>query len=216
MFRGWGDWFFFVAQTIREILLLGHRQAFAWIDDWISMTIADVRSYECEMQRRTNTKVNAASSAPDEADAGQQRADGAGPRSPNPLSPLTNLFSPSSSSSQSGQSNNTSWFSWWSRWTDASRPRAVSTADRITEQNNNNINIYFLSFHFFRLARPPIHFIEMWFSTIHANLILSYTSDFLSLSFSQSLVFLYRTSSDLRMLVVLQFIIITVCIILRV
>lgn len=70
------------------------------------MTIADVRTYECEMQRRTNTKVSACGS--DAAD------DDDGPRSPaKPLSPLTNLFS---SPSSSGQNNTgTSWFNWWSK-----------------------------------------------------------------------------------------------------
>jgi len=105
----------YFSQTIREILLLGHRQAFAWIDDWISMTIADVRTYECEMQRKTNTKVNAC--VTDAEAAGNPTAldgegGGGGLKSPKSFSPLTNLFSPSSSSSSPGQ-NNTSWFSWW-------------------------------------------------------------------------------------------------------
>jgi len=38
-------------------LLLGHRQAFAWIDDWYGMTLDDVRVYEGQMQRETNTKI---------------------------------------------------------------------------------------------------------------------------------------------------------------
>lgn len=37
--------------------MLGHRQAFAWIDEWFSMSLADVRIYECEKQRETNTKI---------------------------------------------------------------------------------------------------------------------------------------------------------------
>jgi len=78
------------------------------------MTIADVRTYECEMQRKTNTKVNACVS---DAEIGEKstelEAEGSGGvlKSPKSFSPLTNLFSPSSSSSSSGQ-NNTSWFSW--------------------------------------------------------------------------------------------------------
>lgn len=44
-------------QCIREVLLLGHRQAFAWIDDWVGMDIEDVRKYECAMQSKTNTLV---------------------------------------------------------------------------------------------------------------------------------------------------------------
>jgi hypothetical protein len=38
-------------------LLLGHRQAFAWIDEWHGMTLEDVRVYEQQMQSETNTKV---------------------------------------------------------------------------------------------------------------------------------------------------------------
>jgi hypothetical protein len=38
-------------------LLLGHRQAFAWIDEWYGMTLEDVRLYEEQMQLETNTKV---------------------------------------------------------------------------------------------------------------------------------------------------------------
>ncbi|KAL9956912.1 hypothetical protein ACROYT_G038471 [Oculina patagonica] len=49
----------FVHKVIQDILLLGHRQAFAWIDDWIGMTIDDVRDYEKEMQEKTNDKVAA-------------------------------------------------------------------------------------------------------------------------------------------------------------
>jgi len=78
------------------------------------MTIADVRTYECEMQRKTNTKVNACVL---DAEIGEKSTEleggGSGGvlKSPKSFSPLTNLFSPSSSSSSSGQ-NNTSWFSW--------------------------------------------------------------------------------------------------------
>ncbi|XP_050535707.1 cytoplasmic phosphatidylinositol transfer protein 1-like isoform X2 [Daktulosphaira vitifoliae] len=94
----------YIQRTIREILLLGHRQAFAWIDDWILMTLVDVRTYECEMQRKTNTKVNACSIEGEEIISN--------PQSPKSTSAFSNLFhSPSSSSSSSGQ-NNSSWFSW--------------------------------------------------------------------------------------------------------
>ncbi|CAG7711635.1 unnamed protein product [Allacma fusca] len=44
-------------KAIRDILLLGHRQAFAWIDEWYGMTIEDVREYEVKMQEETNKKV---------------------------------------------------------------------------------------------------------------------------------------------------------------
>jgi len=54
----------FVHKAVREILLVGHRQAFAWIDEWFGMTIEDVRDYETRMQQETNEKVLAPGSAP--------------------------------------------------------------------------------------------------------------------------------------------------------
>ncbi|KJE98058.1 phosphatidylinositol transfer protein, variant [Capsaspora owczarzaki ATCC 30864] len=36
----------FTHQCLREIFLVGHRQAFAWIDEWIELSEADVREYE--------------------------------------------------------------------------------------------------------------------------------------------------------------------------
>jgi len=47
----------FVHKAVREILLVGHRQAFAWIDEWFGMTLEDVRDYETRMQQETNEKV---------------------------------------------------------------------------------------------------------------------------------------------------------------
>lgn len=47
----------FIQKCIRDILLLGHRQAFAWIDSWYDMTIEDVRAYEKQKQQETNNKV---------------------------------------------------------------------------------------------------------------------------------------------------------------
>ncbi|TGZ47422.1 Uncharacterized protein DBV15_00092 [Temnothorax longispinosus] len=47
----------FIHRCIRDILLLGHRQAFAWIDEWYDMTLEDVRQYEQKMQAETNEKV---------------------------------------------------------------------------------------------------------------------------------------------------------------
>ncbi|XP_068760925.1 cytoplasmic phosphatidylinositol transfer protein 1-like [Montipora capricornis] len=49
----------FVHRIIQDVLLLGHRQAFAWVDDWIDMNIEDVRDYEKHMQEKTNHKVGA-------------------------------------------------------------------------------------------------------------------------------------------------------------
>ncbi|KAG5278871.1 hypothetical protein AALO_G00103640 [Alosa alosa] len=47
----------FVHKVIRDVLLLGHRQAFAWVDEWIDMTLDDVRDYEKQMHEKTNIKV---------------------------------------------------------------------------------------------------------------------------------------------------------------
>lgn len=38
-------------------MLLGHRQAFTWIDEWYKMSIEDVREYEKIKQAETNEKV---------------------------------------------------------------------------------------------------------------------------------------------------------------
>ena len=42
---------------IREVLLVAHRQAVAWIDEWHGMTIEDVREYEETMQAETNLRL---------------------------------------------------------------------------------------------------------------------------------------------------------------
>ncbi|XP_062545091.1 cytoplasmic phosphatidylinositol transfer protein 1 isoform X1 [Armigeres subalbatus] len=59
----------FVQRCIRDVLLLGHRQAFTWIDEWHWMSIDDVREYEHKKQEEANQKVLAeqvpASSDPD-------------------------------------------------------------------------------------------------------------------------------------------------------
>ena len=47
----------FVHSAIRDILLLGHKQAFAWIDDWYDLTMEDLRLWEKEIQSETNKKV---------------------------------------------------------------------------------------------------------------------------------------------------------------
>ncbi|KAH8250713.1 hypothetical protein KR038_000608 [Drosophila bunnanda] len=48
----------FIQRGIREILLLGHRQAFAWLDEWHGMTLEDVRDYERQKQAETNQKIH--------------------------------------------------------------------------------------------------------------------------------------------------------------
>jgi len=47
----------YTQKAIRDVLLLGHRQALAWIDEWFGMTEQDVRDYESKMQAETNVKV---------------------------------------------------------------------------------------------------------------------------------------------------------------
>lgn len=47
----------YVQRCIRDVLLLGHRQAFTWMDDWHSMTLEEVRDYEKKIQAETNEKV---------------------------------------------------------------------------------------------------------------------------------------------------------------
>lgn len=50
----------FGQKAIRDILLLGHRQAFAWIDEWYGMSLEDLREYEARMQAETNKKLGVA------------------------------------------------------------------------------------------------------------------------------------------------------------
>uniref|UniRef100_A0A182LXU5 Phosphatidylinositol transfer protein N-terminal domain-containing protein n=1 Tax=Anopheles culicifacies TaxID=139723 RepID=A0A182LXU5_9DIPT len=47
----------FIQKCIRDVLLLGHRQAFAWIDEWHGMSIDDVRMYEKDKQMEANDKM---------------------------------------------------------------------------------------------------------------------------------------------------------------
>ncbi|XP_060107981.1 cytoplasmic phosphatidylinositol transfer protein 1 [Heteronotia binoei] len=47
----------FVHKVVRDILLIGHRQAFAWVDEWYDMTMEEVREYERNMHEKTNIKV---------------------------------------------------------------------------------------------------------------------------------------------------------------
>lgn len=47
----------YVHSAVKDILLAGHRQAFAWIDQWYDMTLDDVRNYEKDIQEKTNEKV---------------------------------------------------------------------------------------------------------------------------------------------------------------
>ncbi|XP_036394161.1 cytoplasmic phosphatidylinositol transfer protein 1b [Megalops cyprinoides] len=47
----------FIHKNIRDILLVGHRQAVAWTDEWHGMTLDEVRQFERELQEQTNNKV---------------------------------------------------------------------------------------------------------------------------------------------------------------
>ncbi|KAM4567766.1 cytoplasmic phosphatidylinositol transfer protein 1b [Fundulus diaphanus] len=47
----------FMHKTIKDILLVGHRQAVAWIDEWHGLTLEEVRKYEKAMEENTNTKL---------------------------------------------------------------------------------------------------------------------------------------------------------------
>jgi Phosphatidylinositol transfer protein len=47
----------FIHRCIRDVLLLGHRQAFTWIDQWFEMDMEAVREYERKLQEETNQKV---------------------------------------------------------------------------------------------------------------------------------------------------------------
>jgi len=33
---------------VRDVLLLGHKQAFTWMDEWLGMAMDDLRKYEAE------------------------------------------------------------------------------------------------------------------------------------------------------------------------
>ncbi|XP_023702468.1 cytoplasmic phosphatidylinositol transfer protein 1 isoform X2 [Cryptotermes secundus] len=99
-----------IQRSIREILLLGHRQAFAWIDEWYGMTLEDVRMYEEQMQRETNTKV-----------AGNGRSDvattkGTARRSPNEAVDAGSSSTPAAHTPTTPSTPCTpkskSWFSW--------------------------------------------------------------------------------------------------------
>ncbi|XP_063973898.1 cytoplasmic phosphatidylinositol transfer protein 1 [Diachasmimorpha longicaudata] len=84
----------FIHKCIRDILLLGHRQAFAWIDEWVEMSIEDVREYEKKMHAATNEKMQLKTE--EEVNS----------------IPVTPLGSTPSSPKSPNDSANRSWFSW--------------------------------------------------------------------------------------------------------
>ncbi|XP_041844950.1 cytoplasmic phosphatidylinositol transfer protein 1b [Melanotaenia boesemani] len=52
----------FIHRNIKDILLVGHRQAVAWIDEWHGLSLEEVREYEQAMQEKTNSKVKSSQS----------------------------------------------------------------------------------------------------------------------------------------------------------
>ncbi|XP_014469299.1 PREDICTED: cytoplasmic phosphatidylinositol transfer protein 1 [Dinoponera quadriceps] len=88
----------FIHRCIRDILLLGHRQAFAWIDEWYDMNLENVRQYEQKMQEETNEKVRLRNQL------NEKQLSETG--TPSPSMPTT----PTAKSPT--QSSNRSWFSW--------------------------------------------------------------------------------------------------------
>ncbi|KAI5620417.1 cytoplasmic phosphatidylinositol transfer protein 1 isoform X1 [Silurus asotus] len=47
----------FIHRNIRDILLVGHRQAVAWMDEWHGMNLEEVREFEKQLQQKTNQKM---------------------------------------------------------------------------------------------------------------------------------------------------------------
>uniref|UniRef100_A0A3B5MZH9 Phosphatidylinositol transfer protein cytoplasmic 1b n=1 Tax=Xiphophorus couchianus TaxID=32473 RepID=A0A3B5MZH9_9TELE len=47
----------FLHRIVKDILLVGHREAVAWVDEWHGLSLEEVREYEKTMQEKTNSKV---------------------------------------------------------------------------------------------------------------------------------------------------------------
>lgn len=90
----------FVHKSIREILLVGHRQAFAWIDEWFGMNLEDVRDYEKRLQEETNEKVREKGSNPTTPQPLEEEAGGSAF-----VTPATTPTSPTGAQKKG-------WFSW--------------------------------------------------------------------------------------------------------
>ena len=56
----------FIQDSARKTVLVGHRQAWSWQDEWCSFSIDDIRKYEAEVQKDLN--VTAFESVAKEAD----------------------------------------------------------------------------------------------------------------------------------------------------
>lgn len=91
---------------------MGHRQAFAWVDEWISMSLADVRIYECEMQRETNTKVISINGAAEHTSLVDEGNEGKKSSSSRNSSSSSKTSTPTTPKSPIGDKISKSWFSW--------------------------------------------------------------------------------------------------------
>ncbi|XP_048465639.1 cytoplasmic phosphatidylinositol transfer protein 1 [Rhincodon typus] len=78
----------FVQKVIRDILLIGHRQAFAWVDEWCDMTMDEVRQYEKQTQEATNEKIGIMAPTISVSEAAQPPATRSAPASA-PSTPLS-------------------------------------------------------------------------------------------------------------------------------
>ncbi|XP_059835122.1 cytoplasmic phosphatidylinositol transfer protein 1-like [Hemitrygon akajei] len=78
----------FVQKVIRDILLIGHRQAFAWVDEWCDMTMDEVREYEKQTQEATNEKIGILAPTISISEAAQPPATRSAPASA-PSTPLS-------------------------------------------------------------------------------------------------------------------------------
>jgi hypothetical protein len=86
------------SKAIRDILLLAHRQAFCWTDEWYEMNYESIVEFEKETYAKTNEKVlksssqleNGNSKNTDQTDGGSSVAP------PSTLSRLSGYFSSNS------------------------------------------------------------------------------------------------------------------------
>ncbi|XP_014367265.2 cytoplasmic phosphatidylinositol transfer protein 1 [Papilio machaon] len=92
----------YVQGAIRDILLLGHRQAFTWMDEWFNMTIEDVRNYEKDMQEKTNMKIKVCLDNAEESEKAKETSQPQTPKSPK--TPKSGSSTPSA--------EGRSWFNW--------------------------------------------------------------------------------------------------------
>eukprot|EP01119_Soliformovum_irregulare_P011860 TRINITY_DN3020_c0_g1_i1.p1 TRINITY_DN3020_c0_g1~~TRINITY_DN3020_c0_g1_i1.p1 ORF type:complete len:276 (+),score=75.34 TRINITY_DN3020_c0_g1_i1:51-878(+) len=49
---------------VRDVLLLGHKQAFCWMDEWFGLTMDDIRKYEQETKEYLQKMINGGTTSP--------------------------------------------------------------------------------------------------------------------------------------------------------